>query len=143
MNEAKPFDDTTIKILWHAMQASTLMLIPIIYVLNHFIQLEPIMPDLKNIFIGICIISAAAPFTIHSFFKREQLIIRENIQTGIENTPEKLKRYFIFLLIGMSLCNLPGMFGFVLYIIAGDLKFALIFIGVSFFLGYLYKPELN
>jgi hypothetical protein len=43
----------------------------------------------------------------------------------------------------MSLCNLPGMFGFVLYIIAGDLKFALIFIGVSFFLGYLYKPELN
>lgn len=135
MNGAEPFNDTTIKILWKAMQVSTLMLIPVIYILNYFVPLEPIMPDLKNVFIGICIISAATPLAIRNFFKREQVKIRENIQSGVENPPEKLRRYFISLLVGMS--------GFILYIIAGDLKFALIFIGISFFPGYLFKPELN
>jgi len=143
MNEVKPFDDATLKVFWYAMQCGILMLIPFIYVLNHFIHLEPIMPDLRNIFVGVCIISIAAPFTLLGYFKRLQLKIRDNIQSGMEITQAELQRYFMILLIGMSLCDIPSMFGLVLYVIAGDLTYSLIFIGVSFFLGLLYKPDLK
>jgi hypothetical protein len=143
MNEAKQFNYSTVKVLWYTMQASVFMLIVLIYILNSFVQLDPVLPHLSNIFIGLCVVSIAAPFIFLGYFKRIQNKIRDNIQLGMDNTPSELHRYITFLLIGMSLCDLTGMFGFALYIIVGNLKFALFFIAVSFCLGFLYKPELK
>lgn len=143
MNEVKQFDDSTVKVLWYTMQSGILLFIPLIYILNNYVHIGPIMPNLKNILIGLCLISAAAPFSLLGYFKRTQRKIRDNIKLGMEVAPEELQRYFMFLLIGMSLCHLSGMFGLVLYIVASDLKYALIFIIISFFLGFLYKPELK
>ena len=143
MNEEKSFNDATIMMFWYTMQGGILMLIPFIYILNHYVHIGPIMPNLNNVFIGICFISIAAPFSLLGYFKRMQLKIRGDIQSGQEPAPEELQRLFIFLLIGMSLCHLSGMLGLVLYIIASNLKYTLFFIGVSFLLGFLYKPSLK
>lgn len=147
MNQPKQFNDTNIKaqskIVWMAMQSSVPILLVIVYFMNKLSLLEPVLPDLKNIFIGLCVISIASPFTILGFFKRLQNKIRDNLQLAIDNEPAELQRYFSFLLIGMALCNLSSMLGFVLYVIAGDYFYSLFFITISFFLGFLYKPELK
>ena len=65
------------------------------------------------------------------------------MQLGIDNTPSDLQTYITYLVIGMSLCNLPAMLGLVLYILVIDLNTSLFFIAASFLLGFLYKPDLK
>ena len=147
MNAPNQINNTTVKtsskVLWYGMQASIPMLIILIYVMDNFVQLDPIMPHLVNIFIGLCVISIATPFILLGFFKRVQHKVTDNIQLGMDNEPADLHRYITFLVIGMSLCSLPAMFGLILYILADSLNYALFFIGVSFVLGFLYKPDLK
>ncbi len=147
MNQVNQLNDTTIKanskVLWFGMQASPPMLMAFIYFINKYSQIEPILPELKNIFIGICLISIASPFILLGYFKRLQHKVSDNMRMGMDNSPTELQRYIAFLVIGMALCNFTAMFGFVLYMMAGEIKYALFFISVSFFLGFLYKPELT
>ncbi|MBL1142573.1 MAG: hypothetical protein HND53_11120 [Proteobacteria bacterium] len=147
MNQPKQFNDTNIKrqskIVWMTMQSSAPILIAIVYFMNKLSLLEAIMPDIRNIFIGLCVISIALPFTLLGFFKRLQNKIHDNLKLGMDNEPAELQRYFTFLLIGMALCELSSMLGLVLYIVAGDYFYSLFFITVSFFLGFLYKPDLE
>ena len=147
MNQPVQLNDTNIqtntKMFWSAMQASAPMFLVVVYLMHSQSIMDPILPDLRNIFIGLCIISIVAPFIFLGHFKRLQNKIRDNVKIGIDNEPAELQRYFSFLVIGMALCELPAMFGLVLYITVGDLFYSLFFIGLSFFLGFLYKPELS
>ena len=147
MNEPMQINDTNIKtnskIVWMGIQASAPMLLIVVVGMDKLSLLEPILPDLRNVFLIICGLSIAAPFLFLGHFKRIQNKIRDNLQLGIENESTELQRYFTFLVIGMCLCDLSAMFGMMLYITVGDYFFSLIFIAVSFFLGFLYKPELT
>ncbi len=147
MNERNQLNDANVKtnskVLWFGMQSSVLIFIILVFFMEKVYPLEPILPDLRNIFIGLCVISITTPFLFLGYFKRVQNKIRDNLQLGMGNALSELHRYVTFLLIGMSLCNLSAMFGLLLYIIAGELKYSLFFIGISFLLGFLYKPELR
>ncbi len=147
MNRPTQLNDTIVKtnskILWFGLLSSPLIFGVMVYFMDKLAVLEPVLPDLNNIFIGLCIISIASPFILLGYFKRIQNTVRDNIQLGMDNSPEDLQRYLMFLIIGMSLCNLSGVFGLVLYILAGNLKYSLFFIAVSFCLGFLYQPELK
>jgi hypothetical protein len=146
MNQPKQFNDTNIKrqcnIIWMAMQSSVPMLLVLVYFMHKQSLLEAILPELRNVFMILCVVSIASPFILIGNFKRLQNKVRDNQKLGIDNDPADLQRYFSFLLIGIALCNLSSMLGLVLYIIAGDYFYSLIFITISFFLGFLYKPEL-
>lgn len=147
MNEPRQFNDTNIKrqckIIWSAMQSSAPMFLVTVYILETLSILDPILPDLRNILLGLAALSVAAPFLLLGHFKRQQNTVRDNLKLGIDNEASQLQRYFTFMLIGISLCNLSSMFGIVLYIVAGDYFYSLFFIAVSFFLGFLYKPDLS
>jgi hypothetical protein len=147
MNTPNQINNTTVKtnskILWYGMQASIPMLIILIYVMDNFVHLGPILPYLETVFIGLSLVSIATPFILLSYFKRVQHQIADNIQLGMDNESTDLHRYITFLILGMSLCSLPAMFGLILYILADNLNSALFFIGVSFVLGFLYKPDLK
>lgn len=131
------------KILWFGMLASSPMFLIAIFYMDKLQLLEPVFPDLKNILTGICVLSIALSLIPLGRFKRHQHKIRDNIQLDIDNTPSDLQSYITYIVIGMSLCNLPAMLGLVLYILVTDLYLSLFFIVVSFFLGFLYKPELK
>jgi len=147
MNRPIQLNDTIIKTrsktLWLRLQFSDPIFFVMVYFMYKFAVLEPALPDLKNIFIGLCIVSITAPFVLLGNFKRIQNTVRNNIQLGMGNSSDELQRYIVFLVIGMSLCNLPGMFGLILYILVGNLNLSLFFIAVSFCLGFLYQPELK
>jgi hypothetical protein len=147
MNKSKQLNDTNIKtnskILWFGMQSSTPMLIVLVFFMDKVSPLEPVLPSLRNTFIVLCVISISAPFMFLGYFKRIQNKVINNLQSGMDNAPPELHRYIMFLLLGMSLCNLSALFGLILYIIAGNLKYSLFFISISFLLGFLYKPELS
>jgi len=147
MDQPQQLNDTHIrnnsKVLWIGMLASSLMLlIPVFYMDKLQLQ-EPILPDLKNILIGVCVLSLPLSLVFLSKFKRLQSKIRDNMELGIDNTPSDLQKYITYIVVGMSLCNLPAMLGLVLYILVIDLYLSLFFIVVSFFLGFLYKPDLK
>jgi hypothetical protein len=147
MNQPTQLNDTTVKtnskILWFGMQSSALMLFGFVYFMNKYSLLEPILPDLKNIFIGLCLFSIATPFILLGHFKRIQNKVSDNMRLGMENSPTDLQRYITFLIIGMAICDSSAMFGFILFIMTGEINYALIFICVSFFLGFLFKPDLK
>ncbi len=147
MNQQKQFNDinirTSSKIFWMVMQSSVPMLLVIVYFMHKLSLLDPVLPDMKNIFIGLCVVSIASPFPFLGYFKRLQNKVRDNLKLGMDNEPAELQRYFTFLVIGMSLCNLSSMFGLILYIIAGDYFYSIFFIAVSFLLGFMYKPDLK
>lgn len=147
MNKPQPLNDTHIKnnskILWFGMLASPPMFIVAVYYMDKLQILEPIMPDIKNILTGICALSIPLSLILLGRFKRHQLKIRDNLQLGIDNTPTDLQTYITYMVIGMSLCNLPAILGMVHYMLVGDLYLSLFFIIVSFFLGLLYKPDLK
>lgn len=147
MNQPQQLNDTLVKtnskVLWFGLLASSPMFIVVVIYMDKLLQQEPILPDLKNILIGICLLSIPVPLALLGKFKRHQHMIRDNVRLGIENTTADLQRYITYLIIGMSLCNLPVMFGLVLYFLVGDLNLSLFFIGISFFLGFLYKPDLK
>ena len=131
------------KILWFGMLASSPMFLIAIFYMDKLQLLEPVLPELKNILTGICILSIPLSLILLGRFKRHQHKVRDNIQLDIDNTPTDLQSYITYIVIGMSLCNLPAMLGLVLYILVTDLYLSLFFIVVSFFLGFLYKPELK
>lgn len=147
MNQQKQLNDTNVrkntKVFWMAMQSSAPMLLVLVYFMNKLSLLDPVLPELRNIFISLCVISIAAPFPFLGYFKRVQNKIRDNLKLSIDNEPVDIQRYFSFLVVGLSLCNASSMLGVVLYIIAGDYFYSLFFITISFFLGFLYKPELK
>tara|TARA_R110002111_G_scaffold260133_4_gene330938 strand:- start:2512 stop:2955 length:444 start_codon:yes stop_codon:yes gene_type:complete len=133
----------TSKILWFGMLASSPMFLIAIFYMDKLQLLEPVLPELKNILTGICILSIPLSLILLGRFKRHQHKVRDNIHLDIDNTPTDLQSYITYIVIGMSLCNLPAMLGLVLYILVTDLYLSLFFIVVSFFLGFLYKPELK
>jgi hypothetical protein len=147
MNKPQPLNDTHIKsnskVLWFGMLASAPMFIVAVYYMDKLQLQEPIMPDIKNILTGICALSIPLSLILLGRFKRHQFKIRDNLQLGIDNTPTDLQTYITYMIIGMSLCNLPAILGLVLYLMVSDLYLSLFFIGISFFLGFLYKPELK
>jgi len=147
MNQANQLNEknlkTTCKIFWSAMQASSPIFLVLVYFMNKISLLEPIVPEFKNILIGLCIVCVSAPFIFLGHFKRAQNKVMDNIKIGIDNETSDLQRYFSFLVIGMALCNSSAMFGLVLYITTGDYFYSLFFIAVSFLLGFMYKPELQ
>ena len=147
MNKPQRLNDTHIrnnsKILWFGMLASSPMFVVAVFYMDKLHLQEPIIPDFKNILIGICLLSIPLSLILLGRFKRHQYKIRDNIQLGIDNTPTDLQSYITYIIIGMSLCNLPAMLGLVLYFLVIDLYLSLFFIIVSFFLGFLYKPELK
>ncbi len=147
MNKPQPLNDTHIrnnsKILWFGLLASSPMFLVTVFYMDKLQLQEPILPDLKNILIGICVLSIPLSLILLGKFKRHQLKIRDNMQLGIDNAPSDLQKYITYIVVGMSLCNLPAMLGLVLYILAIDLYLSLFFIVISFFLGFLYKPDLR
>ena len=147
MDKPQPLNDTHIKnnskILWFGMLASAPMFIVAVYYMDKLQILEPIMPEIKNILTGICALSIPLSLMLLGRFKRHQLKIRDNLQLGIDNTPTDLQTYITYIVIGMSLCNLPAILGLVLYLMVADLYLSLFFIAVSFSFGFLYKPELR
>jgi hypothetical protein len=147
MNNQIQLDNNSVKssskTLWLGMIASDLMFIVFIFLMHKFAQLEPFMPDLKSAFIAIGFVSIAAPFLTLGHFKKLQNKVRDNIRLDIDSEPAELQRYISFLVIGMALCSLPSMFGFLLYLMAGELNYALILICAAFFLGFMYKPEID
>ncbi|GEM_PF-2031413 len=147
MNKPQQLNDTHIrnnsKILWFGMLASSPMFLIVVFYMDKLQLQEAILPDLKNILIGICILSIPLSLVLLGRFKRHQNKIRDNILLGIDNTAIDLQTYITYIVIGMSLCNLPAILGLVLYILIRDLYISLFFIVISFFLGFLYKPELK
>lgn len=146
MNQITQLNDENIKkvskTIWFAIQVSPPMLIVFVYFMNMLELMPPVVPEIKSIFVIICFLSIGAPFLLLGHFKKRQNKIRDNIQLGIDNEISDLQRYYTFLVIGLSLCNASAMFGFVLFILAGDVNYSYFFIAVSFLLGFLYKPEL-
>ena len=146
MNDRKQLDDTVIKtsstMLWIGMQASMPMFVVAIFYMGK-ILLEPVLPELKNVIIGICILSIPVPFILLNRFKRSQRKIRDNLRLGIDNLPADLQRYITYLITGMSLCGLPGILGLIYYIFVNDVTLSLVFIGIAFSLGFLFKPDLK
>ena len=140
-------DDSTVKmnskIIWFGLLANSPIFITVILFMDKMLQQDAIMPESKNIFIGICVLSIPLSLILLNKFKRLQNTIRDNLQLGIENTRVDLQKYMTLMVIGMSLANLPTIMGLVFYIMIGDLYLALFFIALSFPLGFLYKPELS
>ena len=147
MSTHQQLNDTTVKnsskVIWFGIQASVPMFIAAILILEYMVQFEPIMPEFKNIFIGLTAVTIPTPFFLLNLFKRKQLELRDNIQLGMENTTKELQRYLFLLVIGLSLCNLSAAFGLVLYVITGLVELSIFFICVSLLLGFLYKPSLK
>jgi hypothetical protein len=147
MNQVSQLSDENIKkiskTIWFTIQASPPMLIVFVYFSNMLGLIPPVMPEIKSIFVIICFLSIGAPFVLLGHFKKLQNTVRDNIQLGIDNEPSDLQRYYTFLVIGMALCNTSAMFGFVLFVLSGDVIYSYFFIAVSFLLGFLYKPELK
>ena len=147
MSTQQQLNDTTVKmtskVIWFGTQASVPIFIAAIIALEHIVKFQPITPDLKNIFIGLCVVSTPIPFVILNMFKRNQRQINDNIQLGMENASKDLQRYLSLLVIGLSLCNLTAVFGLILYIISGEVELSIFFICISFLLGFLYKPALK
>ena len=131
------------KVIWFGIQASVPVFIVILVLMDQVIKFEPVVPALKPILIGLCIISIPAPFVILNRFKRKQLEISNNIQLGMSSDTKNLQRYLSLLIIGLSLCNLTAAFGLILYIISGEIELSIFFIIVSLLLGFLYKPALK
>ena len=146
MNRQVQLNDENIKkvskTIWFAIQASPPMLIGFVYLMNMLNVMPPVMPEMKSIFVIICFLSIGAPFILLGHFKKRQNKISDNIQLGIDNEKADLQGYYTFLVIGLSLCNASAMFGFVLFILSGDVAYSYFFIAVSFLLGFLFKPEL-
>lgn len=130
------------KTIWFAMLASPPMLILFVYFSNKLGLIPPVMPEMKSLFVIISLLSIGAPFIFLGHFKKRQNNIRDNIQLGIDNEVSALQGYYTFLVIGLSLSNASAMFGFVLFILSGDVTYSYFFIAVSFLLGFLFKPEL-
>lgn len=147
MNQPAQLTDVNIKkasnTIWFAMQASPLMLIVFVYFSNMLNLIPPFMPEMKSIFIIICFLNIGTPFILLGHFKKLQNKIRDNRQLDINNEPSDLQRYYTFLVIGLALCGASAMFGFVLFILSGDVTYSYFFIAVSFLLGFLFKPELK
>ena len=147
MSTHQPFNDTivktTSKVIWFGIQSSVPIFIAAILALKFIANFEPIMPDLKNIFMGICVFTIPLPFFLLNQFRRKQREINGNIQLGMDNAPKDLQRYMSLLIIGLSLCNLSAAFGLVLFVISGAMEPAIFFTCISFLLGFLYKPTLN
>lgn len=147
MNQVNHLTDESIenisKTIWFAIQASPAMLIIFVYFSNMFELMPAVMPEMKSIFIIICFLSIGAPFILLGHFKKLQNKVRDNIQLGTGNEPPELHRYYTFLVIGLALCDASAMFGFVLFILSGDVTYSYFFIAVSFLLGFLFKPELK
>lgn len=147
MNQPAQLTDVNIKkasnTIWFAMQASPLMLIVFVYFSNMLNLMPPLMLEMKSIFIIICFLSIGTPFILLGHFKKSQNKIRDNRQLDINNELSDLQRYYTFLVIGLALCDASAMFGFVLFILSGDVTYSYFFIAVSFLLGFLFKPELK
>ena len=147
MNKPQQLNDKHIKnnskILWFGMLASSPMLLVAVFYMDKLQLQEPILPDLKNILIGICVLTIPLSLLLLGRFKRHQHKVRDNMQLEIDNTTTDLQTYITYLIISMSLCNLPAILGLVLYFLVGDLYLSLFFIVVSFFLGFLYRPDLK
>ncbi|MGB1800739.1 MAG: hypothetical protein ACPHLK_07930 [Gammaproteobacteria bacterium] len=147
MNQPAQLTDENIKkvskTIWFAIQASPLMLMVFVYFSNMLNLMHSVMPEMKDIFIIICFLSIGTPFFLLGHFKKLQNKIRDNIQLGIDNESSDLQRYYTFLVIGLALCDASAMFGFVLFILSGDVAYSYFFIAISFLLGFLYKPELK
>ena len=147
MNQVTQLTDENIKkvsnTIWFAIQASPPMLIVFVYFSNMLDLIPPVMPELKSIFVIVCFLSIGAPFILLGHFKKLQNRIRDNIQLGIDNETSDLQRYYTFLVIGLALCDACAMFGFVLFVLSGDVTYSYFFIAVSFLLGFLFKPELR
>ena len=147
MNQPAQLNDENIKTvsktIWFTIQASPPMLIIFVYFSNILGLIPPIMPEIKSIFVIICFLSIGAPFILLGNFKKLQNKVRDNIQLGIDNETPDLQKYYTFLVIGMALCDASAMFGFVLFVLTGDVAYSYFFIAVSFLLGFLYKPELR
>lgn len=134
---------TSSKMLWFGMQASPLMLAGCILLMENIIKQEAIMPELKTILMSVCILGIPLGFILSSRFRRIEQEIQDNFYATIENPKSLLQRYITFLVFGMMLCEIPAMFGLVLYIMTGEVYLSLFFIVCSFALGFLYKPELQ
>ena len=147
MSTPQQLNDTTIKttskLIWLGIQASVPLFVVAILMLDKVMRFDPIMPEFKNIFIGLCVLGIPVPFFVFNLFKRKQLEIRNNIQSGMGNESKDLLRYMSLLIIGMSLCNLTAALGLILYIISGDAELAVFFITLSLLLGFLFKPSLK
>lgn len=146
MNQVSQLTDENIKkvskTIWFAIQTSPPMFIVFVYFMNMLELMPPIMPEMRSIFVIIGFLSIGAPFILLGHFKKRQNRIRDNIQLGIDNETADLQGYYTFLVIGLSLCNASSMFGFVLFILTGDVIYSYFFIACSFLLGFLFKPEL-
>ncbi len=139
-------DDSTIKatstMIWFAMQSSAPMLAACLYIMENYVKIDPILPELKTIFICISILTIPLVFVLTNRFRQSEREISGNLHAGIENEKKLLQRYITYLVIGLSLCGLPAMFGLVLYIISGEILISVIFIALSFIFGFFYKPAL-
>lgn len=146
MNQANPLNDNTLKsnskMIWLGLQASTPFLAMVILVMDSVAQMEPIVPNIKNILIAISVLTIPAAFFLTTRFRNSENEIKNNIHAGVDNPPETLQTYIQFLVFGMSLVELPAILGIVLYITTGEVLFSMFFIFVSFALGFFYKPSL-
>ena len=146
MQQAHQLDDNTVKnsskFLWLGLQGSTLFLAGCLFILNNVVKLEPIVPEFKNIMIGLCLISIPATFFLIGRMRQSERDIRENIHSGIENSHAVLQRYITWLVIGMALAELPAIFALAMYMLTGEMMISLFFIFVSFIIGFFYKPAL-
>ena len=137
-------DDHTVKnsskFIWLGLQSSTLFLGGCLFILNNIVKPEPIVPEIKHIMIGLCIISIPAAFFLIGRMRQSEREIRENIHAGIENSHAVLQRYITCLVIGMALAELPAIFALAMYMLSGEMMLSLFFIFVSFSIGFFYKP---
>ena len=146
MHENNQLNDSNIKtnskLVWFGLQASTPFLAMVIVIMNSVLLMEPIMPDIKHILIGISVLTIPVAFMLTNRFRSSEREIINNKHAGIENTVGVLQTYIQYLVFGMSLAQLPAMLGIVLYLIAGEVPFSMFFIFVSFTIGFFYKPSL-
>jgi len=49
----------------------------------------------------------------------------------------------VYGLLTGALFGLPGMLGLIYYIFVNDVTLSLVFIGIAFFMGFLFKPDLK
>ena len=98
MNKPQQLNDTHIrnnsKILWFGMLASSPMFLIVVFYMDKLQLQEAILPDLKNILIGICILSIPLSLVLLGRFKRHQNKIRDNIQLGIDNTANRFTNLY-------------------------------------------------
>ncbi len=134
---------TTSKVVWFAIQSSAPLFIIAILLFEYIAELQPVLVELRNVFIGLCVVSLPTPFIILNLFKQKQREVSNNIQLGMDNDAKLLQSYMSLLIIGLSLCNLSAVLGLILYITTGEIELSIFFIIVSLLLGFLYKPSLS